>query len=418
MNVNFYLMNKIAAVAGLAYLGQEFREIEHDITEIISRYRVDFSKDLSKYVSPEDVSISKRILERNIKLLDEFKNKIKSMVSNFIKSIERNHKKEIERHLGEDYETHLVNIISDPQSAYNPARGSYIKYKMIFQLLSGEDRDLLNRVTKYIEHEVGIFGLKFEKQLDEIEKLKNIDRQVDYNWINNYRNLFKFAQEEIELGDDDIEEITVESIGLKLRDNEKSSLKAMIELWKLYKDEFNNSKYAKILETKLDLIRKVTSGIIENEKSRAEMLESIFDRIRAIDKMLRSYIDDGNSEGEFFDKTGLTFSNAFSKLDIFVYTLSSMFPARTQVSKLINKMPRKFNPYDEPKPDKHEEEFFERGEQYEKGIHSGIEEPEKGEIIFDARDKKLPMHPRSVIPATLANYIETIYIIKKSSNKI
>ena len=107
--------NKFAAKEGLRYVALEFKSIENELKEIVKAYRKDFSLNYKNKPSEDDMTTVLRILDRNKKLLNEFKTKIKSMVGNFIKSIERNHKKEIVQHLGEDYEQYLTSIISSPE---------------------------------------------------------------------------------------------------------------------------------------------------------------------------------------------------------------------------------------------------------------------------------------------------------------
>ena len=408
-------INKIAATEGLRYVAYEFKSIENEIKEIVAAYRKDFSLNYKNKPKEEDLTTVIRVVDRNKSLLSEFKTKTKSMVGNFIKSIERNHRKEIVQHLGEDYEQYLAKLVGSPEEAYNPAKGAYIKYKLIFQLLSGDDKDLINRVTKYIEYEVKIYETKFSNTIKEVEQIKMIGAGkdiTDYSWVEKYQPLFKFAQDIIT--PEEIEEVNIESIGLKLKDVEVKALKAIIELWKLYKTEFDNSKYAAILENRMDLLRRISGGFIEIEKKRNDMLESTFDSIRALHKYINDYIAQGNKEGEFFDFTGLTYANAFAKIDNFVYTLATLFPASARVSRFIQKMPRKYNPSDAPSVIINEKAI--------ENAPEAMPAKEKGkELIF--RDflgnltKKFRSPSKAPTP-TMAYYKQTLALIKEANKEI
>ena len=402
--------NKFAAKEGLRYVALEFKSIENELKEIVKAYRKDFSLNYKNKPSEDDMTTVLRILDRNKKLLNEFKTKIKSMVGNFIKSIERNHKKEIVQHLGEDYEQYLTSIISSPDEAYNPVKGAYIKYKLIFQLLSGDDRDLINRVTKYIEYEVKIYENNFSNLRREIEQIRLIGLGkdiTDYSWTEKYKHLFKFAEEIIT--PEEIEDVNIKSIGLKLKDVEIKTLKAIIELWKLYKAEFDTSKFAAILENRMDLLRRISGGFVEIEKSRNDMLESTFDSIRALHKYINDYITDGNKEGDFYDITGLTFANAFAIIDKFVYSLATLFPASAKISRFLSKMPRTYKPSDAPKVILNEK-AIENAPEY-------ATKPQKEkELIFKDFLRQMPKRMPTQVPA-MAYYQQVFDLIKKANEK-
>lgn len=311
----------------LQKISNEFVLIDKELKLLINEYQD--AEDFIPNINEEDLKLLIDIVDRNKKLLNEFKLKTKSIVGSFIVTVEKNHRKEIEKYLGTDYEEKLHHLMIDESN--DPKKGIYIRYKFLFNLLSGSDRKIIDSITSYIEKKVKIYENKFDEQMTGIETLK-IPAKQDYSWIKNYSKLFKFAGKK---------DLDIKSIGLKLKENEIQMLKVIVELWKVYEDEFINSKSSRKFNEKWDELNIIVNDTNNKNIKKNERLKFLIENIKNLYQILKKYIGDKGDEEGFFNVVGLTFNNAFAKLDMHLYTLSTLFPAYVGISKIIQDEPRK-----------------------------------------------------------------------------
>ena len=399
------MRNKITkkAAADFRYVKAEFKYLKECLDHFTNKYRQSFTASERLRPTKHDFNIANKFCERYESILQEVKIKLKSAINNFTKSVERNHREELIQQIGEDYEELLYQAASNPEDAYDKTKGIFTKYKLIMQLFVNQDKDLIDRVMKYIKYEISIYETKIGNARSELNKIQAelSGDPESYNWLNKYHHLFSFAQEM----DDEEELEELEVIELKLKESEIRNLKGITELWKSYKQELDSDTFTKYMHK----IRAMSSPVGGIEKERNEMLNFLFNRINVLKKYIDSLVET-SSENEFFEGTGLSFENAAAKIDLLVYTLATMFPTYSGASKLLRKMPRKFDALLENK-------FFDRGKQYERGEISGT--PEDGDEIFSRKTQYgTTRYPRSLIPLVRSYYIDAFKIIRKAYKNI
>src|SRR5690606_24305348 len=121
-----------------------------------------------------------------------------------------------------------------------------------------------------------------------IMQLGALCKGLSYDWVSKYMDLFKFAQDVNEL---DIEKSApiLKSVGIKLRNSEVKTLKGMLELWKMYKSEIENSKDSKVLEMKMELINSAADNFLKIEQRRNELIHNLFDDLTLLNKSIKKY---------------------------------------------------------------------------------------------------------------------------------
>jgi len=283
------------------------------------------------------------------------------------------------------------------------------------ELVGGEDRELMERALQCLFEEPVEYGTKYQEIVAYFNRLFSGEEEAgtNYNWVGVYGDLFKFAQipsyfdvrrlfpgrgQEVEFG--------FESLDISLTETEKRILTEICDLWKAYKDALD--KLLPLTERAYQVDR----GYTELENERNESLHNIFDRLRALKYMVGSYIADAGSEKDFYDKTGMTFRNAYAKIDNWVYILLKAFPSNVSnyiTKEFMKKLPRTMVKDDVPAvqvSDKDlpyimepagftdvEEAFFQspRAKQYEEGEISGTQEGDTEVLYREKPERRLPV---------------------------
>ncbi len=390
---NAYSFNKLekkARVAGYRYVSEEFKDIDSEVNDITRKFYGSFMRNERKVVNTDTLKILGSALAKIESILNEYWQSVNVVFAGFKKQIVKNHQDVLIDIFGDQYMSMIEDILPGKSLSHGP------KYKAMMELVSEDDRPLLERALNALSVEPEAYGDKYRIAKDYYDKASGAGH--DYDWVEAYADLFKFAKHknsfmkfaqgpddpEIEIGDEDI------ILDIDLTASEKNILGIIISMWESYKK--NLDKYMGLL----DRAKLIDTGYVEIENERHELLASVFDRLRALKTMVDRIVGAGEDEGEFFDSTGLTFKNAYAKLDSFVYRLTMMFPpkVRAYVTKYyLDKMPRKFVPGDAPKWSATEDKFFELGEDYEAGSRSGVEED--GSDVMSFRDKEMKFVPRS-----------------------
>jgi hypothetical protein len=416
--------NKIAGNEVLKYMSAEFKELADEINQLHSHNYKNF-RDNKRIVS--DVNTLK-IINHYLKAfrsnLDEYYLKSKALFDSFKKSIVKNDKASLVKIFGKDYMKYIDDILPGRDLA------SGYKYNALMELVNGDDRDLMEKALACIGKDLANYTDKYQEISGYFNDIFTGKKETsDYEWLSKYQDLFKFAKipsffnishlfpgggQQVEFG----EPI---SLDIQLKEAERNMLKGICELFEYYKTNIN--KFLSLL----DRAYTIDKGYMAVEDTRKEMLESTFDKIRALKHMLKSYIDDNGVEADFYDAIGLTFRNAFSTLDRYIYSLITVFPSSVSkeiAQKYLHKMPREHFPSDAPVWNETENKFFEAGKDYEAGERSGVEE--NGQDVLNFREKDVStmvrknrrpswqFSPKSFVGA---DYDEALNIIKKSVNK-
>lgn len=419
---NFNSFNKEAAGEGLRYLGLEFSELEDDIGDLIKKYFKSLRDNKRAVADIGTMKIIHGSLVRIKGYLDNYYKISKELFSRFKKSIIQHDRKKLKKIFGPDYMEYIEELIPGKGLAEGP------KYKALMELVSGEDRYLMEKALSSLFVEPVRYGDKYREFVLYFNDIfSGKEKPVDnYNWVNKYEDLFKFAAlpayfdvRRLFPGKGQEVEFKEEPLDIRLSDIEKRILTEICELWRDYKVKLNS------LMPLTERAYLVDKGYVELEKQRNEDLHSIFDRIRALKYMINSFIADGGSEKDFYDKTGLTFNNAYAKLDTWIYILLKVFPPKISdhISKnYIKKLPRTINREETPKIEtlftEEEEDFFnnERVKEYEKGNISGTQEGES-EILYRRKpENKLPAGGLSSYRGA-SEFEKAIKILKESSKK-
>jgi hypothetical protein len=399
---SFNKFNKIASGEGLRYLSLEFQELEDDVNELMSKYFKTY-KDNKRAIS--DVGTLKIIHGSLVRIrndLDNYHELSKELFRKFKKYIVSHDREKLKKILGDNYMEYMNDLIPGKNLSEGP------KYKAMMELVSGKDRELMEKAMYCLFEAPLEYGAKYQEYVSYFNRLFKGDEEErinDYSWIGVYGDLFKFAKlpsyfdvrnlfpgrflphEKPGAGQE--VEIQEEALDINLTDAEKDILSEICSLWEKYKQR---------LDKMLPLVERayvIDKGYNEIEKSRNESLHNIFDRIRAIKYMINSFISEGGSEKDFYDKTGFTFRNAFAKLDNWIYILLKVFPSDIAnfISKhYINKLPRTMVKDDSPYFSDVEEGFFESKnvKDYESGNISGTEENGSEVIYREKPESKLP----------------------------
>ncbi len=402
--LSFKRLNKEAQGNGLSYISSEFDELQGDVNSYISTYRSTYSQNKNKILDMDTMPIIEKGLTRFKDVLHKYWVESNKLFSDFKRMIVKNHFNEIVDNFGEDYIVEINKLF--------PGKDLSAKYKILMELVRGDQKGIMEEALFALSGGPIVYGEFFQK-VDTFYEA-NKDNKNKYEWVNNYTDLFKFAQldnsedEEIELGDEDIEFVDV-----TMTSKEIAILQAITQKWELnreYLDKFMNL---------LDRAFAIARGTIGNEKEQAETLESLFDRIRALKYMVMSFMKEGGSEKEFYNKTNLSFRNAKLQLDNMVYLLTTTMPG--QVSSYIHKhfikkMPKAQEKVD-PKIYDIEENFFDRGEDYEAGELSGITEDDGNEsIVFPENPGKVTRLPKSVMHS-ITSFDKALGYFSKKANK-
>ena len=429
---SFEKFNKVAANEGLRYLSLEFIDLESDINDFMKKYFQAF-RDNKRTIS--DVGTLKIINGALIRIkgyLDNYYKISKELFVKFKKSIVRHDKKKLVSIFGEDYMEYMEDIIPGKNLSEGP------KYKAMMELVAGEDRDLMEKALRCLFEEPIEYGVKYQDIVNYFNKLFSGKEEAgtNYNWVGIYGDLFKFAKipsyfdvrrlfpgkgQEVEFG--------FESLDIELTETEKRLLTEICNLWESYKNALD-----KLLPL-TERAYQVDSGYTKLENERNESLHNIFDRLRTLKYMVGSFINDNNSEKEFYDKTGITFRNAYAKIDNWVYILLKTFPSNVSnyISKeFMKKLPRtivkddipvvQVNDRDlpnimEPEFTDVEETFFERGNQYERGEISGTTE-DGSEILYrNIPENRLPVGGLSSYRGASFDFNNALEYMKKFAKK-
>lgn len=407
--LSFKRLDKKAQGNGLSYMANEFEELQNDVNDYISSYRSTYSQNKNKVIVDVDtMNIIGRGLDRFKDVLHKYWSESNVLFSNFKKMIVKNHFNEIVNNFGEDYITEINKLF--------PGKDLSAKYKILIELVRFDQKSVLEEALFSLSNGPMIYGEFYQKINSFYEA--NKDGKNKYEWVNNYVDLFKFAaaegidDEEIELGDEDIE-----FVDITLNTKELNLLETIIQRWELNKDYLD--KFMNLLERAY----LVAKGTAENSNEQADTLEGLFDRIRAIKYMVNSYMKEGGSEKTFYEATSLSFRNAKLQIDNMVYLLTTTMPG--QISSYIhkhyiNKLPKQKEKVD-PKMFDIEENFFNRGKDYEEGNLSGITEDDGDEsIVFPENQGKVTRLPKSVMHSitSSSNFDKAIKVLSNSKSKL
>lgn len=424
---SFEKFNKIAAGEGLRYLSLEFSELESDVNDFMKRYFQDF-RDNKRTISDVDtLKIIHGALIRIKGYLDNYYKISKELFAKFKKSIIKHDRKKLVEIFGKDYMQYIEDIIPGKGLSEGP------KYKAMMELVGGKDRELMERALNCLFEEPVEYGSKYQDIVLYFNKLFSgkEDAGTNYDWVGVYGDLFKFAKipsyfdvrrlfpgkgQEVEFG--------FESLDISLTETEKRLLMEICDLWKTYKSALD-----KLLPL-TERAYQIDKGYMLLEGQRNEGLHNIFDRLKALKYIVGSFISDGGSEKEFYERTGMTFKNAYAKIDNWVYILLKAFPSNVSNhigKKFINKMPRTMVKDDVPvveesslmEPEvftEKEEAFFDRGKQYEEGEISGTMEGPSEILYREKPERRLPVGGLSSYRGA-SNFTDAIQYMKKFAKK-
>jgi len=429
---SFESFNKYARGEGLRYLALELGELEDDVNALLGTYFKSLRDNKRSISDVGTLKILHGALSRLKADLDNYHRSSKDLFAKFKRSIVNHDKKKLVEIFGKDYMSFMDDLVPGKGLAEGP------KYKAMIDLVGGEDRELMERALACLFQEPEMYGARYQEFVTYFNKIfSGQGESVDnYNWVGKYGDLFKFAAlpsffdvRKLFPGRGQSVEFGEEVLDINLTETEKSLLTNICELWGFYKNRFDK------LIPLVDRAYLIDKGYMVLEKQRNEDLHNIFDRMRAMKYMLGSFIADGGTEQEFYDKTGLTFRNSYAKIDNWVYILLKVFPSRISnfISKeFMKKLPRTMTKddkptevqrilFDKPKPQpftEKEQSFFDSKnvQEYEAGQRSGTQEGESEVIYRERPESSLPVGGLSSFRHA-SEFEKSIAILRKIAKK-
>jgi len=400
-------LNKIATGESLKYLGLEFSELDQDINQLMNKYFQSFRDNKREIASISTLKIIHGALSRIKFYLDNYHSESKDLFYKFKESIVSHNKDKLIKIFGEDYQSFIDELVPGKDL------GDSSKHKIMMELVGGEDKVLLEDTLRCLFEEPVSYGSKYQEIVSYFNYIfsgKGLTVS-DYNWIGKYNELFKFADipsyfdvRNLFPGKSQGGEPSGESLDPDLTSKEKEILTEICSVWDKYK-------------TKLDSLLPLTERAYlidksykEVEEQRNEELHSIFDRIKAIRYIMKSFISEKGQERDFYETTGLTFKNAYAKVDSWVYVLLKVFPPNVSefISKnFIKKPPRTMQKGDTP--------YFSEVKDYEAGEISDTEEEDTELLYRETPENSLPSS--GFDSHRSSEYDKSIIKLKKLSKK-